>query len=113
LGGEERHPSYGNAGLRPFLFGRADLASCSVHPNLESKPESGEANEGVAPIAPRESEPSYQDRTDNKVTVSFAASGEPDKQIEAGAPVDVFASAGEKEMDQVQTKQLIDQSTLG
>jgi molybdate transport system substrate-binding protein len=53
----------------------------------------------------------YQDRTGNKVTFSFSASGELEKQIEAGAPVDVFASAGEKEMDQLQTKQLIDQST--
>jgi molybdate transport system substrate-binding protein len=53
----------------------------------------------------------FQNRTDNKVTFIFAASGELEKQIEAGAPVDVFASAGEKEMDQLQTKQLIDQAT--
>jgi molybdate transport system substrate-binding protein len=53
----------------------------------------------------------YQDRTHNKVTFSFAASGELEKQIEAGAPVDVFASAGEKEMDQLQAKQFIDQGT--
>jgi molybdate transport system substrate-binding protein len=53
----------------------------------------------------------YQDRTGNKVTFSFAASGELEKQIEAGAPVDVFASAGEKEMDQLQAKQLIVQGT--
>jgi hypothetical protein len=52
LGGEKRHPSYGNAGVRPFLFGPADLASCSVHPNLESKPERGEANDGGAMIVP-------------------------------------------------------------
>ena len=53
----------------------------------------------------------YQNRTGGNLTFSFAASGELEKQIEAGAPVDVFASAGEKEMDQLQTKQLIDPST--
>jgi len=53
----------------------------------------------------------YQQRTGDAVTFSFASSGELEKQIEAGAPVDVFASAGEKEMDQLQAKQLIDQST--
>jgi molybdate transport system substrate-binding protein len=53
----------------------------------------------------------YHDRTGDTVTFSFASSGELEKQIEAGAPVDAFASAGEKEMDQLQAKQLIDQST--
>ena len=53
----------------------------------------------------------YQDRTGNKVVFSFGASGELEKQIEAGAPVDVFASAGEKEMDQLQAMRLIDQTT--
>jgi molybdate transport system substrate-binding protein len=53
----------------------------------------------------------YHQRTGDTVTFSFASSGELEKQIEAGAPVDVFASAGEKEMDQLQAKQLIDQST--
>jgi molybdate transport system substrate-binding protein len=53
----------------------------------------------------------YQNRTSSQVIFSFAASGELEKQIEAGAPVDVFASAGEKEMDQLQAKQLIDQVT--
>lgn len=53
----------------------------------------------------------YYQRTGDTVTFSFASSGELEKQIEAGAPVDVFASAGEKGMDQLQAKQLIDQST--
>lgn len=53
----------------------------------------------------------YQNQTGRKVIFSFAASGELEKQIEAGAPVDVFASAGEKEMDQLQAKQLIDPAT--
>ena len=53
----------------------------------------------------------YHQRTGDTVTFSFASSGELEKQIEAGAPVDVFASAGEKEMDQLQARQLIEQST--
>ena len=53
----------------------------------------------------------YESRTGTRVTFSFAASGELEKQIEAGAPVDVFASAGEKQMDQLQAKQLIDPAT--
>ena len=53
----------------------------------------------------------YHDRTGYTVTFSFASSGELERQIEAGAPVDVFASAGEREMDQLQARQLIEQST--
>ncbi|HEV2416360.1 MAG TPA: molybdate ABC transporter substrate-binding protein, partial [Terriglobia bacterium] len=35
-----------------------------------------------------------------------------EKQIEAGAPVDVFASAGEKEMQELQAKQLVEPATV-
>jgi len=49
----------------------------------------------------------YEQRTGTKVTFTFGASGELEKQIEAGAPVDVFASASEKEMDELQAKNLI------
>jgi molybdate transport system substrate-binding protein len=53
----------------------------------------------------------YEHRTGTKVTFTFGSSGELEKQIEAGAPVDVFASAAEKEMDELQTKNLIDRAT--
>jgi molybdate transport system substrate-binding protein len=53
----------------------------------------------------------YQSRTGTRVTFSFASSGELEKQIEAGAPVDVFASAGQKEMDQLEAKNLIEVGT--
>jgi molybdate transport system substrate-binding protein len=53
----------------------------------------------------------YQQRTGTKVTFSFGASGELEKQIEAGAPLDVFASAAEKEMDELAGKNLIDEAT--
>ncbi len=38
---------------------------------------------------------------DIKVEFNFAASGVLERQIQQGAPVDVFASAGEKEMDEL------------
>ena len=53
----------------------------------------------------------YTERTGTKVNFSFGASGNLEKQIEAGAPVDVFASAGEKEMNQLESKALIDPGT--
>src|SRR5690242_12788171 len=53
----------------------------------------------------------YERRTGTKVTFSFGASGQLEKQIEAGAPVDVFASASEREMDELQAKNLIDPAT--
>ncbi len=53
----------------------------------------------------------YQDRTGDKVDFSFGASGELMRQIEAGAPVDVFASAGEREMDDLESKGLVETGT--
>ena len=53
----------------------------------------------------------YQRRTGTKVDFTFAASGELVRQIEAGAPIDVFASAAEREMDDLQNKKLIDTKT--
>lgn len=48
-----------------------------------------------------------EQRNNVKVHFNFGASGALQKQIESGAPVDVFASAGAKQMDQLAAKELI------
>ena len=42
-----------------------------------------------------------------RVVFNFAGSGDLARQIEAGAPVDVFASAAQKDLDDVERKNLI------
>ena len=53
----------------------------------------------------------FEQRTGVKVVLNFASSGELEKQIEFGAPTDVFAGAGEREMDALADKGLIDAGT--
>src|SRR5262249_17898099 len=49
----------------------------------------------------------YEARTGAKINFNFGASGALQKQIELGAPVDVFASAGRPQMDALATQGLI------
>jgi molybdate transport system substrate-binding protein len=51
-------------------------------------------------------------RNGTKVRFNFGASGVLQKQIESGAPVDVFASAGGKQMDELRHRGLIIEGTL-
>lgn len=53
----------------------------------------------------------YKSKTGKSVSFNFGASGALQRQIETGAPVDVFASAGEKQMDELAAKNLIDTSS--
>ena len=46
-----------------------------------------------------------------KISFNYAGSGTLQHQIEQGAPVDIFFSAAEKQMDDLQTKGLIDAGT--
>jgi molybdate transport system substrate-binding protein len=50
----------------------------------------------------------YKQQTGQDVTFNFGASGTLEKQIESGAGIDVFASAGRQQMGDLVTKQLID-----
>src|SRR5262245_60399012 len=54
----------------------------------------------------RELSKQYEERTGAKVNFNFGASGALQKQIESGAPVDVFASAGIPQMDALATQGL-------
>ena len=49
----------------------------------------------------------YETRNSGKVTFNFGASGVLQKQIETGAPVDVFASAGQTQMDALDKQGLL------
>ena len=49
----------------------------------------------------------YETRNSGKVTFNFGASGVLQKQIETGAPVDVFASAGQTQMDALDKQRLL------
>lgn len=50
----------------------------------------------------------YQEKTGDKVSISYAASSALAKQIESGAPADIFFSADLDWMDYLQEKKLID-----
>ena len=50
----------------------------------------------------------FQAKTGKKIDFNYGASGALQRQIETGAPVDVFAGAGEKQMDELEAKNLID-----
>lgn len=53
----------------------------------------------------------YQKQTGNKVTFNFGASSTLARQIEQGAPADIFFSAGEAEMNKLAQRGLIDDKT--
>lgn len=53
----------------------------------------------------------YEKQTSNKVVFNFAASSTLDRQIEEGAPADIFFSADEIRMDELQKRGLILEGT--
>jgi molybdate transport system substrate-binding protein len=93
------------------------FATLSCHQKPSEKPSTSEREEIVvaAAVSLKDAFLSmaelYQRRTGRSVNYSFGASGELMKQIEAGAPVDVFASAGEREMNELQSKDLVESSS--
>jgi molybdate transport system substrate-binding protein len=53
----------------------------------------------------------YEQKTGDKIEFNFAASSVLERQIEEGAPADIFFSADEAKMDTLEKKGLIDKST--
>ena len=53
----------------------------------------------------------HEQRTGTRIRFNFGASGALQKQIESGAPADIFASAGAKQMDELAAKNLIIQTS--
>ncbi|WZL73841.1 molybdate ABC transporter substrate-binding protein [Clostridiaceae bacterium 35-E11] len=58
-----------------------------------------------------EIQPQFEKESGVKLTLNFAASGTLRKQIEEGAPVDLFISASQKHMDGLENKNLLDQNS--
>lgn len=58
-----------------------------------------------------EIQPQFEKKSGIKLTLNFSASGTLRKQIEEGAPVDVFISASQKHMDSLEENQLIDEKS--
>lgn len=58
-----------------------------------------------------EIKPKFEEKTGINMTLNFASSGTLEKQIEQGAPVDVFISASEKYMQILDDKNLIDKDS--
>ncbi|MGD0814213.1 MAG: molybdate ABC transporter substrate-binding protein [Verrucomicrobiota bacterium] len=59
----------------------------------------------------REIARNYQDKTGDKIEFNFAASSLLERQIEEGAPADIFFSADEPKMDALEKKGLVDRKT--
>ncbi|AKN31857.1 molybdenum ABC transporter substrate-binding protein [Clostridium carboxidivorans P7] len=58
-----------------------------------------------------EIQPKFEKDNNVKLTFNFGASGTLQKQIEQGAPADVFISAGKQQMDNLEKENLIDKSS--
>jgi len=58
-----------------------------------------------------EIQPKFEKENNIKLTFNLEASGILQKQIEEGAPVDLFISAGNKQIDELEKKNLIDRSS--
>jgi molybdate transport system substrate-binding protein len=58
-----------------------------------------------------EIQPKFEQDTGIRLTLNFASSGALQKQIEEGAPADVFISAGKKQMDILESNNLIDKES--
>jgi molybdate transport system substrate-binding protein len=103
---------------RPFLLGFLSLAgtmffsgmACILQPIPVSAEDASLTLSAAISLKPalEELQPLYRRIAPNlRVVYNFGASGALQQQIEQGAPVDVFISAASKQMDALQSKDLI------
>jgi molybdate transport system substrate-binding protein len=89
----------------------ASIPACRSHgPSPSGSPAANELIVSAAVSlkdAFREIAELYEKRTGTRIHFNYGASGALQKQVESGAPVDVFASAGAKQMDDLVSKSLI------
>ena len=85
--------------IAPFLTAAAQAADITVFAAASLK----NALDDAAKL--------YQTKTRDKVNISYAASSALAKQIEAGAPADIFFSADLDWMDYLQERKLIDDAS--
>ncbi len=97
-----------------FIFALAALTGCTDSKNQSaSQPPSETINLTISAAASlqdaaKEIKALYAEENPNvNITYNFASSGTLQKQIEQGAPTDLFISAGVKQMDALQEKGLI------
>lgn len=89
--------------MRTFLFTLASLlAAASLHAAQVTVFAAASLTDALKQIAA-----DYQKDTGDKVVFNFAASGVLARQIEAGAPADIFFSADEAQMEKVAEKGLL------
>ena len=99
-------------GMRRFMFALVCVAALLVATGVGAQPKAAHeitvsaaislknAFEDIATI--------FQERNPGaKVLFNFGASGDLARQIEGGAPVDIFASAAQKDMDDIDRKGLV------
>ncbi len=95
------------------------LAGCTkaakTNDNLPSKDNTPKAITISAAASLKEAlseiQPIFEKEKNIKLTFNLGASGTLQKQIEEGAPSDLFISAGKKQMDELESKNLIEKSS--
>src|ERR1700704_4485754 len=91
---------------RTFIIGLALFASASLRAaeiNVSAAASLADALKAIAPA--------YEQQSGEKISLNFGASSTLARQIEEGAPADIFFSADEARMDGLDKKDLIAKDT--
>jgi len=92
--------------LKSFIFGILVLAVANLHAADVTVFAAASLTDSLKEIAG-----TYKKNSGDKIIFNFAASSTLARQIEEGAPADIFFSADEAKMDGLQKKNLIDTAT--